>query len=70
MHCFLFKFSTNKATCQDKPGSCKRLLCECDKMFAMGLQNAMQSGYNQDFHLMYTTTNFNPMTGLRKKIKY
>jgi len=52
----------NKAyQCKDQTGTCKRLLCECDKQFAEGLKNAMTS-YTQDFHIFFTT-NFDPKTG-------
>ena len=48
--------------CRDTPGSCERLLCECDKQFAEGLSTAMTS-YIDDFHIFYTQTNFDPTTG-------
>ena len=46
--------------CQDKAGSCNRLLCECDKQFARGLQIASQS-YSKDLHIFYS--DFNPVEG-------
>jgi hypothetical protein len=46
--------------CYDSPGTCKRLLCECDKQFASALPKANRS-YNKDYHIFYSK--FNPEKG-------
>ena len=35
-------YSRNQWKCNDQPGSCPRLLCECDLMFAQGISDAME----------------------------
>ena len=38
-----FDRKRNQISCTDSPGSCERMVCECDLQFAKGIKKAVQS---------------------------
>ena len=43
-----FDRKRNQISCTDSPGSCERMVCECDLQFAKGIKKAVQSYDNRN----------------------
>ncbi|CAG5110121.1 Oidioi.mRNA.OKI2018_I69.chr2.g4555.t2.cds [Oikopleura dioica] len=50
---------SGKITCKDDGETCKRAICECDKMFAES-HALVADQYNQDYHMFYSMIGWNP----------
>ena len=70
---YKWRTSGSGVVCVDKPGTCKRNLCECDLDYAKKMPEQL-SHFNRDYHLFWSTTGWDPrgdtgsclkMTGVR-----
>ena len=46
-------------SCLDRVGSCQRATCECDRLFAIELEN-VGNVFNRDNHIFWSRSGFDP----------
>ncbi|CBY36593.1 unnamed protein product [Oikopleura dioica] len=56
---YKWRTSGSGVVCVDKPGTCKRNLCECDLDYAKKMPEQL-GHFNSDYHLFWSTTGWDP----------